>query len=179
MPDRRLLRNLWTATMSGFVPLMLLQCVNDAVDDGLSWPVLGDLVLVPVVWAFLSLIAALYVYRALVHRARGTGIRVTADALEATQEFIFSPERGVRLRAALATSGRARNVVGAERLDFRWQPFRGRHAVAGSLSFDPASGEALLRVRADEDLMHTHGQRRASAFVALCQMARLAEAEKE
>lgn len=176
MPDRNLLWKLWPATMSGFLPLLAVVCLRDALDDGLSRSLVADLVLAPVVWALFSLLAALYVYAALARRARGTGIPVTADALAATQERVFPARAARRLRAGLVGSARAFDVTdGEDALEFRWRPFRGRHAVTGALTVDEASGGVRVRLYADEGLTNMPGQRRAGAFVALCEIARLGE----
>jgi hypothetical protein len=162
--------------MSGLLPLLLLVCVLDALNLGPSRSLAVDIVCIPVLWAVLALLMALYVHRALVRRARGTGIPVTVDALAATQERTFPAAVAERLRAGLAGSGRALDVTGEETLTFRWRPFRGPYAVTGSLAVDEASGGARVRLHADERLTYGLGLRRASAFVALCQLARLGEA---
>ncbi|TQK99136.1 hypothetical protein FB563_4192 [Streptomyces puniciscabiei] len=64
-------------------------------------------------------------------------------------------------------------MLSGEELHFRRRPFRGRRSVSGSVTFDSASGEAWLEIYADENLMTGLGLRRASGFVALCQIARL------
>ncbi|MEV7812110.1 hypothetical protein AB0P05_15385 [Streptomyces flaveolus] len=158
MADPRLVWRLWTATMSGFVPLLITVGLSDFPGEGLSRSSAEDLGLTLLVWAALSLLAAFYVYAALVRRARGTGIPVTVDALRAAQERAFP-------------AGEA----GA--WDFQWRPFRGRHAVSGSLTVDRSSGRARVLLRADQGLMGMPGQRMATAFVALCQVTRLGETE--
>lgn len=174
--DRRLLWRLWLVTMSGFVPLLVPVGLSDFLGEGLSRSFAEDLLLTPLVWAALSLLAALYVYAALVRRARGTGIPVTVDALRATQERVFPAAEAERLRAGIAASGRAYDVTGETGAwDFQWRPFRNRHAVTGSLTVDRSSGEARVLLRADQGLMGMPGQRVASAFVALCQVTRVGE----
>ncbi|MGW5495236.1 hypothetical protein [Streptomyces olivaceoviridis] len=176
MVDRRLLWRLWLVTMSGFTPLPATVGLSDVVDADLSRSLAEDLVVTLLVWAVFSLLAALYVYAALVRRARGTDVPVTVDALRATQERAFPAGQAERLRAGIAASERAYDVTGeAGAWDFQWRPFRGRHAVTGSLTVDRPSGEARVLLRADQGLMGMPGQRRASAFVALCQVTRLGE----
>lgn len=178
MADPRLVWRLWTATMSGFVPLLITLGLSDFLGEGLSRSSVEDLGLTLLVWAALSLLAAFYVYAALVRRARGTGIPVTVDALRAAQERAFPAGEAERLRAGIAGSGRAYEVTGeAGAWDFQWRPFRGRHAVSGSLTVDRSSGRARVLLRADQGLMGMPGQRMASAFVALCQVTRLGETE--
>ncbi|MEW2509013.1 hypothetical protein [Streptomyces sp. NPDC046870] len=176
MVDRRLLWRLWLATVSGFAPLPATVCLGDVVDGDASRSLAEDLVGTLLVWAVFSLLAALHVYAALVRRARGTGIPVTVDALRATQERAFPAGEAERLRAGIAASERAYDVTGGVGAwDFRWRPFRGRHAVTGSLTVDRSSGEARILLRADQGPTGMPGQRAASAFVALCQVARLGE----
>ncbi|MER6685128.1 hypothetical protein [Streptomyces olivaceoviridis] len=176
MVDRRLLWRLWLVTMSGFAPLLATVGLSDVVDADLSRSLAEDLVVTLLVWAVFSLLAALYVCAALVRRARGTGVPVTVDALRATQERAFPAGQAERLRAGIAASERAYDVTGgAGAWDFQWRPFRGRHAVTGSLTVDRSSGEARVLLRADQGLTDMPGQRRASAFVALCQVTRLGE----
>ena len=164
---------LWLSTYVSCVPLMVVMVLTGASHQGFAWSALGG-ALVPVltIWAVLALLGALYVYGALLRRARGTGIPVTVEALAETQERTFPAGPAARLRPVLVTSERAFAVVGGEQLEFRWRPFRGRRSVAGSVTFE-ASGEAWVRIRAGEGLTGTQGLRRASAFVALCQIARL------
>ncbi|OXY99998.1 hypothetical protein [Streptomyces diastatochromogenes] len=177
MPDGRLVLRLWLSTFASFLPLMVIMALVEASDDGFAWPTLGDLLPVPLVWAVLALLGALYVHGALIRRARGTGIPVTVAALAETQERTFPAGPPARLRTLLDTSERAFAVMGGEeRLEFRWRPFRGRQSVAGSVTFEP-SGEARVWIRAGEGLTSMQGVRRASAFVALCQMARMVGAE--
>ncbi|MET8772233.1 hypothetical protein [Streptomyces sp. NPDC004658] len=176
MVDRRLLWRLWLATMSGFLPLLATLSLSDVVDEDLSRSLAEDLAVTLLVWAALSLLAALYVCAALVRRARGTGIPVTVDALRATQERAFPAGQAERLRAGITGSERAYDVTDeAGAWEFQWRPFRGRHAVTGSLTVDGPAGEARLLLRADQGLMGMPGQRVASAFVALCQLARLGQ----
>ncbi|MGW2460270.1 hypothetical protein ACWC2M_14795 [Streptomyces sp. NPDC001761] len=178
MVDRRLLGRLWLLTMSGYVPLLITVGLSDFLGEGLSRSFAEDLVLIPLVWAALGLLSALYVHAALVRRARGTGIPVTVDALRPVQERAFPAGEAERLRAAIAASGRAYDVTGETGAwDFRWRPFRGRHAVTGSLTVDRSSGAARLLLRADQGLTGMPGQRTASAFVALCQVTRAGETE--
>ncbi|MFH8774834.1 MULTISPECIES: hypothetical protein [unclassified Streptomyces] len=177
MPDGRLVLRLWLSEFVSFVPLMVTMVLVQVVDDGFARPAFGEVAPVPVVWAVLGLLAALYVYGALTRRARGTGIPVTVEALAQTQEHTFPAGRAARLRAVLDSSERAFAVVGRERLEFRWRPFRGRRSVAGSVTFDASSGEARVRIRAGEGLTGLQGVLRASAFVALCQMVRMVGAE--
>ncbi|AYN41321.1 hypothetical protein D9753_23310 [Streptomyces dangxiongensis] len=146
-------------------------------DAGLSWPAVGGIVLAPAVWALLSLLVADYVHGALLHRARGTGIAVTRDALTAAQERPLPAGATERLRAGLAGSGRAYDVVDGGPLEFRWRPLRGPHAVTGCVTVDETSGEPRLRLHTDEAPRGMPGERTASASVALCRMTRLAEAE--
>ncbi|GAA3126550.1 hypothetical protein GCM10010521_11440 [Streptomyces rameus] len=176
MPRRRLLWALWSATMSGLLPLLVLVLVLDALNLGPSRSLAVDIVCIPVSWALFALLMALYAHRALVRRARGTGIPVTVDALAATQERTFPAGAAERLRAGLAGCGRASGMTGEDPLTFRWRPFRGALAVTGSLAVDEASGGARVRLCADERLTYRLGLRGASAFVALCQLARLGQA---
>ncbi|MGW0209720.1 hypothetical protein ACWDZ8_29375 [Streptomyces sp. NPDC003233] len=173
MPDRRLLGRLWLATMSGVLSLMILLTALGAVDDGLSWSTVADLTLPPALWAFVGFLFALYVYGTLLRRARGTGIPVSVEALAACQEYVLGAGRAARLKADLPASERAWDVLSGEELHFRWRPFRGRRSVTGTVTFDDASGEARMRIHADESLMSGPGLRGASAFVALCQIVRL------
>ncbi|MFC9932259.1 hypothetical protein [Streptomyces sp. NPDC127190] len=171
--DRVLLVRLWLSAFGSFLPLLVGLVLKGAVQDGFGWALAEEVTLVSLVWAVLGLLCALYVCGALARGARGTGIPVTAAALDTVQQHTFPAERAERLRAALAKDGRAVEVRGAERVEFGWRPFRGRRSVTGSLAFDPESGKALLRVRAADAVMRGPGRSRASAFVALCQLARL------
>ncbi|MQY32459.1 hypothetical protein SRB17_04080 [Streptomyces sp. RB17] len=173
VPDRRLLWKLWTATMADFLPLMITLSMLDAADDGLSWSAVADVSLEPAICAFICFPVALYLYGALVRRARGTGIPLTAEVLAATQRHTFPPDRAARLRADLCTSERAWDVLNGEELHFRWRPFRGRRSVRGTVTFDDSSGEAHMEIHTDGNLTSGSGLRRTSAFVALCQIARL------
>ncbi|MEV6054394.1 hypothetical protein [Streptomyces sp. NPDC052107] len=173
MPERRLLRKLWTAALADFLPLMIMLSLLDAWDDGLSWSAVAHVTLQPAIWAFVCFLFALYVCGALRRRARGTGIPVTVGALDPTQEYDFCAEQAARLRPGLSASERAWDVLSGEELHFRWRPFRGRRSVTGTVTFDDSSGEARLRLHADDSLMTGPGLRRASAFVALCQIVRL------
>ncbi|MGW2488779.1 hypothetical protein ACWCV9_16425 [Streptomyces sp. NPDC001606] len=171
--DRALLVRLWLSALGSFLPLLVALLLRDAVQAGFGWALVEDVTLVPLVWAVLGLLGALYVCAALARGARGTGLPVTAAALDAVQQHTVPAERAERLRTALAKAGQAVEVRDGERVEFGWRPFRGRRTVTGSLAFDPESGEALLRVWADDAVMRGPGRSRASAFVALCQLARL------
>lgn len=170
---------LWLSAFVSFVPLMVIMALVRIADDGFARPSFGEWAPVPVMWAVLGLLEALYVYVALSRRARGTGIPVTVEALAEMQERTFPAGRAARLRTVLDSSERAFAVVGRERLEFRRRSLRGRQSVAGSVTYDASSGEgeARVRIRAGEDLPGRQGVRRASAFVALCQMVRMVEAE--
>ncbi|MFJ7147655.1 hypothetical protein ACIQVT_05555 [Streptomyces sp. NPDC100445] len=173
MPDGRLLRRLWMAAMSASLPLRVVMWLVTVVDDGLSRQSVGDLVLAPAVWALLGLLLAGCVHGARFRQARGTGVAVTPDALADTRERLLPAGAAERLRAGLAGSGRAYDVVDGEVLEFRWRPFRGRHTITGSA----ASGGVLLRLRVDGAPRGIPGQRNGGAFVALCQVTRPAAAE--
>lgn len=171
-----LLWRLWPATMPGVVPVVMAVCLSDLVDEGLSRSLAEDVLFTSLAWSSLALLYALCVYADLALRARGTGLPVTADALAAAQERAFPAAEAERLRAVLAGSGRAHDVTGeGESRDFRWRPFRGPHAVTGSLTVDRSSGEARLLLRADERPRGLPGLRGAGPFVALCQLTRAEE----
>ncbi|MFI6354970.1 hypothetical protein ACIBJF_20470 [Streptomyces sp. NPDC050743] len=173
MPDRRLLVKLWLAAMSVFLLPTVLLCTGDVTHDALSWSTAYEVVMDLVFYAVLAVLFAVYAYGALHRRARGTDIPVTAETLAATQEHTFPADRATRLRVGLPMCERAWDVLSGEEIHFRWRPFRGRRSVSGTVTFDSASGEARLRIGADENLTTGLGLRRASAFVALCQIVRL------
>ena len=163
-------------------PLLVLQAVLDFVNDGASWSTAADAVMLLPAFALIVLVFAACRTAALAHRARGTGIPVTADALNTTQTHTFHGVPFDRIRADLSGGERAVAVVGAadgSRLQLRWLPFPSRKSVAVSVTFDEFSEEARVRVSAGESPLRTTLLRRGAAFVALCQIVRSVTAADE
>jgi hypothetical protein len=171
----RLLSVLALTVFVDMAPLLVLQAVLAFVDDGVSWPTAADAaVFLPAV-AFLALILAACQTVALAHRARGTGIPVTAKALNATQTHTLQGVPFPHIRAGLGGGKRGFAVVradGGNRVLLRWRPFRTRMSVQVSVTFDELSGEARMKVSASDGPNWTPLQHRGAAFVALCQIVR-------
>jgi predicted small secreted protein len=172
------LRLLTVLTLTVFVdmaPLLMLQVVLAFVDDGVSWSTAADAaVFLPAV-ALLSLVLAACQTVALIRRARGTGIPVTAEALNATQTHTLQEVPFPRIRAELGDGKRGFAVVradGGNRVLLRWRPYRTRMSVQVSVTFDELSGEARMKVYAGDGPQWTPLQHRGAAFVALCQIVR-------
>ncbi|WP_225832094.1 hypothetical protein [Streptomyces sp. NK08204] len=175
MPDVRLLLRICARALGTFLPMVILMCGSSAVDNGATGRTLRDVVHLMVIWAALILVYALCSYAVLAFRARGTGLQVTAAALDADQVYELTPERSLRLHTALGAAERACDVTGApgEDLRFRWRPFRGKLFVDCSVSHDGSTGTSLLRMHAGRPRHAAAGLHGASAFVALCQVVRL------
>ncbi|WOX15965.1 hypothetical protein [Streptomyces sp. N50] len=151
---------------------------------GVAWSAAGELA---ATWAAASVVWAAVAWLLLRHRARGSGITLTPDALAARQTRqlrLLRPSVGWsdRMRAELKASDRASVTAekGREEIWFHWRPGRRRRTVWGSITFDEPSGTVRLDLR--DGAAYTGGGelRRGAAFVALCQLARelgLVEAE--
>lgn len=172
------LRLLAVLTLTVFVdmaPLLALQLVLAFVDDGVSWSTAADATVFLPAFAFLALVFAACRTLALAHRARGTGIPVTAAALNATQTHTFQGMSFPRIQAGLNSAERAFAVIradGGNRLLLRWRPFRTRLSVRVSVTFDELSGEPRMEVSASDGPYWSPLLHRGAAFVALCQIVR-------
>ena len=139
---------------------------------GIAWSTAGELA---ATWAAASVVWAVVAWLSLRHRARGSGLTLTPDALAARQTRqlrVLRPSVGWsdRMRTELKASDRASVTAekGREEIWFHWRPGWRRRTVWGSIAFDEVSGTVVLDLR-DEEM--AGGLRKGASFVAMCQVA--------
>lgn len=169
-PRRRLFVLLLRGAGGDAAVPILTAYVLDLVDAGLSLTALRHVVGYAVFWLAFSLLWAGWRTRSLVRRARGLGVEAGEQLLDTAQSHTLTGIPFDRVRAELGAARRASDVGDGNPVGFRWRLYRTRLAAQGSVTFDDASGEARVEVRAPDHL--GSGILRGAAFTALCQIVR-------
>ncbi|MFG3287589.1 hypothetical protein ACGF3G_02075 [Streptomyces sp. NPDC048179] len=169
-PRRRLFVRLLRGACADFAAPVLLLCVLDLVDKGFSLATLRGMAGYPVAWVGFPLLWAGCRTGLLGRRARDLGVEAGEQLLDATQSHTLTGVPFDRVRAELGSARRASGVGDGNPVDFRWRLYRTRLSAAGSVTFDDASGETHVEVRAPEHL--GSGVLQGAAFTALCQIVR-------
>ncbi|MFG2936196.1 hypothetical protein [Streptomyces sp. NPDC048282] len=169
-PRRQLFVRLLRGACGDAVGPVLTLCVLDLVDQGFSLTILRHLAGYAVVFFAFALLWAGCRTGLLVRRARVLGVEAGERLLDITQTHTLTGVPFDQVRAELGAARRASDVGDGNPVDFRWRLYRTRLSVDGSVTFDDASGEARVEVRAPEHL--GSGVLRGAAFTALCQIVR-------
>ncbi|MFF7983490.1 hypothetical protein ACFZDK_30980 [Streptomyces sp. NPDC007901] len=169
-PRRRLFVRLLRGAGGDSVVPVLTLCVLDLVDQGFSLTTLRHLAGYAVAFLALALLWARCRTGLLVRRARDLGVAAGEHLLDATQSHTLTGVPFDRIRAELGAARRASDVGDGNPIEFRWRPYRTRLSAEGSVTFDDASGETHVEVRAPEHL--GSGVLGGAAFTAVCQIVR-------